>query len=87
MKDVRGLYYYPYPANKKTRMYVRRQDGEVFFRLWSSEDSDLWEKHGWVPHGAIRAATRLYRKTNDFDPSEAYDLRLAEDLLEREGGG
>lgn len=87
MKDERGLYYHPYPDNRKTRMYVRRQAGEVWFRLWNADDPDLWEEHGWVPHGAIKAATRLYKKTNDFDPGEAYDMRVAEDLLNREGGG
>jgi hypothetical protein len=87
MKDNRGLYYYPYPDNHKTRMYVRRKDGDIWFRLWNADDPDLWTEHDWVPYGAIRAATRMYKKTGDFDPADAYDIRVAADLLTREGEG
>ncbi|MFZ7124604.1 MAG: hypothetical protein ACOWWM_00410 [Desulfobacterales bacterium] len=85
MKDDLGLYYYPYPGNQKTRMYVRRKDGDIWFRLWNADDPELWDEHGWVPHGAIREAIKMFRKTGDFDPAEAYDVRVAEDLIRREG--
>ena len=48
MKDNRGLYYYPNPLNKTFRTYVKKEQGEFFFRLWSSEDPQLWEQHEWI---------------------------------------
>jgi hypothetical protein len=85
MQDQRGLYYHPFPANPKTRMYVRRQGGEIHFRLWNADDPELWEKHGWVPLGAVRAASAIYKGGGPFDPKVAYDQRVAEALL-REAG-
>ena len=85
MKDERGLYYHPYPQNPKTRMYVRRQTDDIYFRLWNADDPDLWEAHEWVPYGAIRKATAMYRKSGDFDPSQAYDINVARALLEEDG--
>lgn len=81
MHDERGLYYLPYPQNPKTRMYVKQGADDIYFRLWNQDDPQLWEDHDWVPYGAIRQATRLYRKTGDFDPAEAYDLRVAKALI------
>ena len=49
MKDDRGLYYYPNPLQKKFRMYVKEMHGEICFRMWNSEDPELWKTHGWVP--------------------------------------
>ena len=37
-----------------------------------------------MPYGAIRQATSMYRKGSDFDPSQAYDIRVAEALLNEE---
>ncbi len=79
MKDDRGLYYYPFPGTQKVRMYVRRTEGEVCFRLWNSDDPWLWTEHGWVPHGAIKQAASMYDGKN-FDPG-AYDIDLADTLL------
>jgi hypothetical protein len=81
MKDDRGQYYYPFPQNKKARMYVLKQGEEICFRAWNSDDPELWEKHGWVPYEAIKQAQAMYEKKNDFDPVKAYDLELAEALL------
>lgn len=80
MKDQRGLYYYPNPANKRVRTYVRERDGEIWFRLYNADDPRLWEDHGWVPYGAIRKAAAAYRGEN-FDPAQAYDIELARALL------
>jgi hypothetical protein len=80
MKDKRGLYYYPFPLNKKVRMYVRKKDNEIFFRLWNSDDLKLWEEHGWVPHGAIKQAAGMY-KGGSFDPNRAYDIEIANSLI------
>ncbi len=80
MKDADGLYYYPNPANKKIRMYVRMQEGEVCFRMKNDEDPQLWEKHGWIPYDAVVAAS-LMEKNKRFNPLKVYDIALAEELL------
>jgi hypothetical protein len=80
MKDQRGLYYYPFPQNKKVRTYVREQDGTVEFRLWNADDPKLWDDHPWVPYEAIIQAEAMYQGSN-FDPIRAYDLNLATALI------
>lgn len=81
MKDKNGLYYYPFPRNKKVRMYVRTMGDEIEFRLWNQDDPGLWMEHGWVPHTAIDQAKAIY-KGGPFDPNKAYDLTLAKALIE-----
>ncbi|MFO7929915.1 MAG: hypothetical protein ACQETG_01645 [Thermodesulfobacteriota bacterium] len=86
MKDERGLYYFPFPQNKKVRMYVR-QSGETFeFRMWNADDPAMWEQHGWVSWEAIEQAAAMY-SGKDFDPRQAYDLRLARALIKEDTGG
>ena len=80
MKDQRGLYYYPFPQNKNVRMYVRKQEDVVCFRMWNSDDPELWVEHGWVPFQAIRQAAAMY-EGKEFDPNAAYDIQAANDLL------
>ena len=80
MKDDRGLYYYPFPQNKRVRMYVREAEGMIWFRLWNADDPELWEEHGWVPHGAIKQAAAMHNRSS-FDPNQAYDIGVAEMLL------
>ena len=81
MKDDRGLYYYPFPSNKRVRMYVRRGPTDIEFRMWNQDDPQMWEAHGWVPHGAIVEAQAMY-KGGGFDPKAAYDMRLALSLID-----
>ena len=81
MKDEKGLFYYPYPANKRVRMYVLKTGDTVSFRLWNADDPQLWDEHGWMPHDAILQAAAMYKKGNDFDPGVAYDIKLAEAIL------
>ncbi len=81
MKDDRGLYYYPFPQNRRVRMYVREEAGMIHFRLWNADDPKLWDDHGWIPHDAILQAAAMYEKKNDFDPNRAYDLEAAKALL------
>lgn len=82
MKDEKGLYYHPFPQNKRVRMYVRAADGEeeIEFRLWNQDDPMLWTEHGWVPWGAIEKATDMYTGKG-FDPKAAYDIGLARALI------
>ena len=93
MRDENGLFYYPFPQNKRVRMYVKEENGGIWFRLWSLDDAKLWEDHGWVPHGAVRKATKLFKGKADgakpaaksaFDPEKAYDIEVAR-LILKEG--
>jgi len=85
MKDKIGIYYYPFPDNKQVRMYVREKKGEVEFRMKNSDDPSIWNDHGWVPHSAIQQAQVLYRNRGQFDPNQAYDIRIAKVLIADEG--
>jgi hypothetical protein len=80
MKDKRGPFYYPFPANKKVRMYVREENDEICFRMWNQEDPELWMQHGWVPWGAIQQAAAMYNG-KAFNPHQAYDLSIAKALI------
>lgn len=80
MKDKRGLYYYPFPQNKRVRMYVRKQADIIEFRLWNQDDPKLWKEHGWIPYDAILQATKMH-KTGNFKPKQAYDIEIAKALL------
>jgi hypothetical protein len=83
MKDERGLYYYPFPQNKRVKMYVRNFGGAIEFRLWNQDDPELWEAHGWLPHDVIlQAAKRADKKK--FDPDQAYDIDVARAILKQE---
>ena len=82
MKDKLGLYYYPFPQNKRVRMYVAQQQGEIVFRMWNEDDTKLWEEHGWVGHKAIQLASEMYAgKEKAFDPHQAYDMAAAKVLI------
>ena len=81
MKDDRGKYYYPFPQNKKVRMYVQEEGDSVYFRLWNSDDIQLWDDHGWIPYEAIQQAQAMYEQKNDFNPNQAYDLETAKAVL------
>ena len=62
-------------------MYVVKQEEEICFRLWNSDDPKLWEEHGWIPYEAIKQAQAMYEKKNAFDPVMAYDIAIATELL------
>ena len=80
MQDVRGVYYYPFPQNKRVHMYVQKGEQEIEFRLWNQDDPRMWDAHGWVPFGAVVKAQAMYRG-GAFDPRQAYDLVLAREAL------
>jgi hypothetical protein len=84
MQDHRGHFYYPFPQNKRVRMYVRSAGNELEFRIWNQDDAQMWEDHGWVPYSAIVQAAAIY-KGGAFDPGKAYDLQTARALI-REAG-
>lgn len=85
MKDERGVYYYPNPAEKLVRMYVRERYGDVEFRLWNQEHPEIWERHDWLPHEVVVEAAREYAKRGaGADPLEMYDINVAKRLLKDE---
>lgn len=84
MQDERGVYYYPNPHHRSVRMYVKREAGSITFRMYSSEEAAVWEKHGWVPHEAIAQAAALYEnegRGKADGPLSLYDLNVAEAVL------
>jgi len=82
MKDDKGLYYLPFPANKRVRMYVKPVGDDVCFRLWNADDPRMWDEHGWLPWTMLREAVGLYeKKQKGFDPKQAYDIGVARALL------
>lgn len=80
MKDDKGLYYHPFPQNKRVRMYVQETGNDVMFRMWNQDDPQLWEEHGWIPYSAVTQAAEIYDKKN-FDPGRAYDIHVAREIL------
>lgn len=80
MQDERGLYYYPNPAQRATRMYVRLNDGAIEFRLYNSQAPEIWERHGWLPLEVVKQAAALYQ--GEKDPTSLYDEKVARNLLE-----
>lgn len=91
MKDDKGLFYYPFPQNKRVRMYVKEEQETLWFRMWNADDAKLWDDHGWVPYGAVKRAKELFKKKGKeqgsppaFDPDKAYDPEVAR-LILKEG--
>ena len=83
MKDKIGLYYYPFPENKRVRMYVREKNGEVEFRMRNEDDPGIWNDHGWVPYSAIEKASAIY-DGDAIDPKQAYDIEIARALVKED---
>lgn len=86
MQDAKGIYYHPFPQNKRVRMYVKREDGQYWFRMHNADDDKLWEEHGWVPWGALQKAMAMDDRENKaFDPKKAYDIEVAKMLVKEAG--
>lgn len=81
MRDNLGRYYYPDPEDKTTRVYVREENGELEFRLWRRDYPEIWERHGWMPLGVIKAAAAMYSMNSAADPMRLYDEVVARALL------
>ena len=79
MQDQRGVYFYPNPALKTTRMYVRESPQGIEFRLYSSENPEIWERHGWITREVVRQAAALYTGANS--PLLLYDEEVAREVL------
>lgn len=83
MQDARGLYYYPSPADKKERMYVRERAGQVEFRLWNQEQPKIWDQHGWLSFDVVQQAAAHYTGKGGA-PMALYDLDVAMALIREE---
>ena len=83
MKDQKGIYYFPDPNDRDTRVYVRQGVDGPEFRLWRNNLPEVWEKHGWLPHQVIEAAAAMYRQggKDKSNPLLLYDLDVARALL------
>lgn len=83
MKDANGLYYYPNPSEKSVRVYVRQGEAGPEFRLWHAKNEIMWEKHGWVPYGALKAAAEMYNEErgSGSSPLDLYDINVATALI------
>lgn len=87
MKDKRGIYYYPVLQNKKRRMYVRRADSNIEFRMWDSEEPDVWEDHDWLDMATIKKAAEIYSSHPGYkgrSPLHLYDVEIARRLIKDE---
>ncbi|MCR4667504.1 MAG: hypothetical protein K5657_09490 [Desulfovibrio sp.] len=85
MKDERGIYYFPVPADRSLRVYVRKNaDGEIEFRLWAEDTPEIWEKHPWLNHDILSRASNLYKEERNSNVNQLslYDLSVAKSLLE-----
>ncbi len=87
MKDKLGIYYNPTMQDNDMRMYVRRVDGEIQFRLYNKNFPEVWDRHHWMPYAAIERAAEMFRekKQSDRNPLALYDINVAERLLMDEG--
>ncbi len=83
MKDQHGIYYFPDPNDRDTRMYVRQGPDGPEFRLWRDKLPEVWEKHGWLPRQTIEAAAAMYRLSGSgkSNPLLLYDMEVAKALL------
>lgn len=84
MRDDRGLYYYPNPADTRSRVYVRQGGDGIEFRLWHADYPMVWEKHGWVSQAALEQAAALYRAQGKANPMALYDPAVAKALIQEE---
>ncbi|MBO4368711.1 MAG: hypothetical protein J5803_01225 [Desulfovibrio sp.] len=85
MKDERGVYYFPIPMDRSVRVYVRKNDKqEIEFRLWADDTPEIWEKHPWLNHDVLSAASDLYKseRNEKANQVELYDLKVAQSLLQ-----
>ena len=80
MKDKLGLYYYPFPDNRRVRMYVSEIQDKICFKFWNADAPEIWDKQSWVPYDDILKATAAY-KNRKRNPIEAYDIEVARQLI------
>ena len=88
MEDSRGVYYLPKPGVPSVRVYVRRGEDGIEFRMWDREHEEVWEKHQWLPYEVISKAAAMFRDMHagSADPLAIYDNVVAEAILrEKEG--
>ncbi len=83
MQNEKECFYYPNPANKKERMYVRENDeGDIEFRLWNADYPEVWERHGWLDLDMIHRAVEIYESKHGDNPLELYDANIARAVIQ-----
>ncbi|MGE4552472.1 MAG: hypothetical protein AB7D57_05140 [Desulfovibrionaceae bacterium] len=88
MKDERGLYYLPSLQTRDTRMYVREHAGVIEFRLYSGENPEIWDRHGWLALDVIQRAARMYQDLGrERNPMGLYDEAVARRLIADDAKG
>ncbi len=83
MKDKLGLYYYPFPANRRVRMYVHEIQDKICFKFWNADAPEIWDKQRWVAYDEIVKTTAAY-KNKERNPIEAYDIEVAKNLIKED---
>jgi len=83
MKDKLGLYYYPFPDNRRVRMYVHEIQDKICFKFWNADAPEIWDKQRWVAYDEIVKATAAY-KDKKRNPIEAYDVEVAKNLIKED---
>ena len=83
MEDKKGIYYYPFPQNKRVKMYVMECENTICFRMLNEDDPEMWANHGWVPYEAILQAQEMFTGEK-FKPAQVYDIKLAKAILKKE---
>ncbi len=82
MQDENGVYYYPDPSDRDTRVYVRAGAGGEEFRLWRAGHPEVWEGHDWLPYAVLAAAAAMYKESGKTsNPLLFYDINVARALL------
>ena len=80
--DKEGLFYYPYPGNKRIRMYLRENEGVIEFRLHNVDHPEIWEGHGWLDMDIIKRGAQMFAdRGGKADPIQIYDLQTAQYLI------
>jgi hypothetical protein len=82
VQDKDGIFYYPYPGNKRIRMYVRENEGSIEFRLNNVDHPEIWEQHGWIDIDIVRRGAKMFEERGSKgDPTKIYDLETARYLI------
>lgn len=82
MHQPEGPFYYPYPGNKRIRMYVRDHEGVIEFRLHNVDHPEIWESHGWLDMDIIKRGAKMFAdRGGQADPIQIYDQETARFLI------
>lgn len=86
MHDERGYYYHAQAGNPNVRVYVRKGEKGIEFRLWQLDHPEVWQNHEWLTYEVILKAAQVYRaeRSSGAAPWKIYDMAIARNLLSGE---